>query len=433
MAHFLDLPRELRDQVYRELLVRPRVIIQDRRIHHPTSGRSHWMGIIHNIRGGRRVVQNRGIETYEIRRDERCNNPEIQLLRVCREINREASQLFYVENSFAFETKLTPEERLPFATPPSVVAMHFLGDRSESVLRSIRSVEVRLDTESSCTQPLEWRVDHDQIPLCSNAILALWETFMRMELRNLALHFHVHKQDLEGFIKRMTTSDAAWINQIQKIQTLQNLSLTWSTKPEDNPVPLINEGLTSRGELMFPSFEIAVRSPDRTISIYSEEYAPKGATLNDLTRLLRTVAAKIAPQSLYHTIQHCPPTGQLQFWGKVVRTRYRDIRVDEQFRHRLWLGISSESKCKVSPDLEEPEAPKERHATELLKFRNQDCIPGSIFGRRIPDNAPYDTFEEDEDHTLYDVFGLVDRESEDEDDPVLDSREVYITSDLLRF
>lgn len=145
---FFTLPRELRDSIYRNLLVVGTINIASLPVawldtgEHINPERSAWRGISFvklddkdpmdcAMRWADSSVPlntDYTLETYVITED--SPKPDLDVTRVCKQIFHESTEIFFTENVFCFRACWdNKDDRFPILTPATVVAAKFLEDR----------------------------------------------------------------------------------------------------------------------------------------------------------------------------------------------------------------------------------------------------------------------------------------------------------------
>ncbi|KAF2026684.1 hypothetical protein EK21DRAFT_37592, partial [Setomelanomma holmii] len=290
-SHFLRLPRELRDHIYTYVLVRDVIPVECAiaKIHEsrtPIRSRSHRQnGVrppsdqIHEtypLRASRthrrlwtvpafdiNIPYDTGrvfdasstiLMTYQIAATNLEADYRVDLLKVCKQVYLEASEIFYSRNVFSF----TSDFRIP-------CAFAFLCDRPAVSLRSIRSLELALIEVNNMrgTTPA-----HYPVVRRSTDCLVLQYAYQyftelctllsttRAQLRNLYLTVEtlqgcnaIGPFDMASFLDREKVNTTMpepwvplWLEPLLKIRSLESVQICWiSDQPHVRRVADTNE------------------------------------------------------------------------------------------------------------------------------------------------------------------------------------------------
>lgn len=208
---FLDLPLELRFEVYRYLLVATKIIIVDELVGSPgcrkTPRRSMWEAEEAGDSEDDDTEQTY-LATYAswemVNSSRQYRGPirsiDLNIMSASRKIYRETCQIFYKENVFAFtwNPRLQP-------TPVTTTAAKFLSDCSAKARASIQSIEL---TTRVCDLDLVTHVLYDEATIgksgmsmqpefnLTNSTEILWSVFCSLpSLRSLRLRLEDEYED----------------------------------------------------------------------------------------------------------------------------------------------------------------------------------------------------------------------------------------------
>ncbi|KAF2097757.1 hypothetical protein NA57DRAFT_56940 [Rhizodiscina lignyota] len=145
---FTELPRELRDKIYRDLLVIPKVVIDTRPVSelagsdsNPKLRRSTWRA--DGDDRNRRKFDDYCMVTYgrpkKQKYEEENYNLDLHIMGTCRDMYREATKIFYAENIFHFPHVRYLSPAVQF-TPVATLVARFLQDRPSEARMMIRSI-----------------------------------------------------------------------------------------------------------------------------------------------------------------------------------------------------------------------------------------------------------------------------------------------------
>ncbi|KAF2623936.1 hypothetical protein BU25DRAFT_413825 [Macroventuria anomochaeta] len=271
----LQLPRELRNQIYGYLLgaevitiqcavtkaPKSRVAVggeigfcealyQKHKLTYPLAHRSTWAVPVNNLAvpaDDFQLDSSTVHMTYQIDLSLRKTSPlalELQLLGVCQQLHAEVVEVFYSKKTFSFTSA--------FAIP---AATAFLGDRSTDALGSVRSLELRLEEalgfpllEGDYPKTNEWSVIRDTYgyyPRLCELLASRWVSLRKLSLiiESRAMYYRgtqpqtlpTMKQLFEGGYEESHTSWsnleqstlASWIHPLFKVTGLRALSVFW--------------------------------------------------------------------------------------------------------------------------------------------------------------------------------------------------------------
>jgi hypothetical protein len=260
MFRLLQLPREIRDLIYEHVLIRDAIPIECA-ITKPSSGLTSQvfeeLSEHYSLRAPRQHRRIWPMPAYDLDSDfdatpiyltyqlakQMSQTPStevnLDLLRVCKQINAEAYKIFYSGNIFSF----TGDYRIP-------TAFAFLCDRPPASLRLIRSLELSL-MEDNNTE----RTPGAHYPVIPRSVASLVLQYAynyftdlctllstsRVNLRKLYLVVETMNRQEANFsresLQRETNSSTgqwavlpAWFHPLLKIQRLEMVELCWISR-----------------------------------------------------------------------------------------------------------------------------------------------------------------------------------------------------------
>ncbi|KAK8187885.1 uncharacterized protein BKA78DRAFT_297521 [Phyllosticta capitalensis] len=125
---FLDLPRELRDQIYEHVLVFDTLPV--RVVQVPTDGKTLHRSTFRLWKA--EWTYQLGVAV--------CQRPNLNILKVCQQVYFESAKVFYSKNVFYFDY----DYQETFVSPIIQTALAFFNDRSTLALQNIKSVRFKV-------------------------------------------------------------------------------------------------------------------------------------------------------------------------------------------------------------------------------------------------------------------------------------------------
>ncbi|KAF2097751.1 hypothetical protein NA57DRAFT_56935 [Rhizodiscina lignyota] len=167
------------------------------------------------------IIEDKFFETYQ-----RCTDtpiPSLALMRTCRQVYAEMTEVFYRENKFCFLST----SNFPLSTPSSFIAINFLNDRSQEALKNIRHVSLKLELAKGRIVTGQKGIPEDDIDddiycVCPNSIRNLWRIFSRMALQTLRIQLEDKDYDLNRGLDNLIY-DSDWIDEFQKLPNLRRI------------------------------------------------------------------------------------------------------------------------------------------------------------------------------------------------------------------